>query len=711
MSFETGYASNEFDLQQKLNAFILSIDGWTKISQPDVFDSVYFSAGTESINDIYIRTVAGLSEMASQYGGNQKDLGDGYVGFLNFFAYQYFPSDGDGYDGYGEAGKLGPLLYHLLGFDNYKLYSQRIAHASGANSHIDMVSDVVAGDSSGNRVQYYSMPMLYNNAAFDGKKYFYFWTTNSGFYRWDISKEYVDILIQQVEESINYVGLTCYTDPKTRKEYVWYLKDDGDIGNRDDGTRDPISIGKQLQRWSVDAGVLETGFAGPPWPDTGNRESLGGDIIWDGHDHLYAFRGTDGSGTTNDWAKYRISTDTWTLLVDLPTTQNSAEGMTWLDQRVSGFDYHRIYWVSNQTDTIYYINIDGDTGDPVGSWTSAGSTPAAPGAYGSQVVHNNVNRWFYSRGSSNRDLYYADIDEGTLSWTLESSTYFPNSSSRNNTLAYVDGYAARVRTSLYERTQYWFIGDADRIIVVSKDGNRYSFCYMGAINPYSSTALHAVTTAPVYAGLNVEIPLSIVKGEFEVGQKVSIADATETSSGAGEITGEVENITRKFKPMEVMTTTNVVPGVSITVSQLKNSYPIGSRIAFDPQPVGITLNGIDKIQMLNTINTVNESGGWDMAENLAKLDTVSSAVVDASGNDARRNSYALWPIIILNTGNEAAFSGEELRGSLLGVFAVSSSGSIATGDTIIVGTNTYMVFEVDTSRSYLYVFGPVATTE
>lgn len=708
VSFETGYAANEFDLQQKLNAFILSIDGWTKISQPDVFDSVYFSSGTDGFNDIYIRTVAGLSENPADYSKNQKDFGDGYVGFLNFFAYQYFPPDGDGYDGYGEAGKLGPLLYYLLGWNSYAVYTQRIAHASGSNSKWDWVQAIV-NEGDGTWVEFYNMPMFSNNAAFDGRKYFYFWTSNSGFYRWDISTEHVDILIQSIEETINFIGLACYTDPKTRKEYVWYMKDDSFVDERDDGTRDPIGRSKQLYRWNVDAGVLEGGFTGPDWPDTGDRESVNGSLIWDGHKHLYAFRGSD----EPNWAKYHIESDTWTNLVDMPSNHYTAEGMTWLDKRVSGFDYHRIYWVSGVADTVYYINIDEDSGNPVGSWTSAGSTPTAPGQYGSQMIHNGRDRWFYNPAGTNRSMYYADIDDGTLSWNLISSTYFPTTSSRNNTMAYIDGYAARVRTSLYDRTQYWFIGDIDRIIVISKDQDldKYSFCYMGAINPYSSLTPHAITTAPIYAGTSVEIPIDLRKGEFEVGKEYSIADATAVTPGAGEIIGEIENIARKYKPAETFTTTNVIPGVSITVSSLQNNYPTGARITFDPQPVGITLNGIDKIQMLNTVNTVSESGGWDMAENLAKLGSVDSTIIDASANDARRNTYALWPVIILNTLNEAAYSGSELRGSLIGVFATSNSGTLTTGDTIIIGTNIYMIFDVETSQDFLYVFGPVASTE
>lgn len=706
MAYETGYAANEFELQEKLNAFILSIDGWTKISQPGDFESVYFSSGEDNYKDIYLKTIAGLTENPAYYGGNQRDFGDGYVGFLNFFVYQYYPEGGDGYDGYGEAGKLGPFLYQLRGYNDYDIMMQRISTASAAIRNKWNRLGRTYTRSNGEVADFYEFAFYPTDATFDGKRYFYFWSSDypGTFFRWDLAGEFVETLIKGVHISDNFVGLVYYIDPQTRKEYVWYCKDDAVAGDRDDGTQDPYDRSNQLKRWNVEDGVLEFGFSGPPWPDTGDRESYAASIIWDGHNHLYLMRGSG----ENDWAKYHIPTDTWTLLVDLPVNHADSDSMIWLDKKTSGFNYHRIYWSSDTANTIYYVNIDENSGMPVGSWTSAGATPESA-SRSNCIFHNHTNRWYWHRGEDSDSLWYAPMDSGSLSWTLLDADY-AYTPDRNFTFAYVDGYASRVRTSLFDRTQYWFFGNADRITVVTKADDQYTYCYMGAIEPYTLTMPHAITTAPVYAGANVEIPIQVLKGEFENNQRLFISDITDYG-GAGSIIGEVENISRKFKPTEMITTTHVTPDTDITVSELKNNYPAGSRIAFDPQPVGITLGGLDKIQMLNSINTVDSAGSYDMAENIANLDTVRDTIINASAGDDRRGAYGLWPILVLNDGVMAAYSGEELRGSLVGIFAISSQGDISPGDTISAGTNTYVVLDVPTSKDFYYVFGPLEDEE
>jgi len=51
--------------------------------------------------------------------------------------------------------------------------------------------------------------------------------------------------------------------------------------------------------------------------------------------------------------------------------------------------------------------------------------------------------------------------------------------------------------------------------------------------------------------------------------------------------------------------------------------------------------------------------------------------------------------------------GKDIRGRLIGVFAVSASGSIKSGDTVTVGANTFLVIEPKTQKPYFYAVGPV----
>lgn len=713
MAFETGYAANEFELQQKLNAFIMSIDGWTKVSQISPCDAVYFSSGTDGFKDIYIRAVAGQTEDPIPFGGSQKDFGDGYVGYLNFFAYQYFPEDGDAYDGYGQAGQLGPLLYWFCGDDEYDVYHNRIATDGNYATWkwINYAGRKYPPGEDTDWWYYYAGALAHCNATFDGRRYWYYWAIGGGggsaFFRFDLTREATDILINMVEGNKYFCGLAYWVDPDTRQEYIWYYKNDQTGAyNLDDGSADPVNTAAQLMRWDISAGVGQYGFSGPVWPDTGDRHADYGDLIWDGHNHLYVFRGTN----KPHWAKYHIPSDTWTNLIDLPVNSYNKDSMCWLDKKISGFDYHRIYWPSYNNNRIYYINIDENNGMPVGGWSYI-NPPTTYVYQNSKLFHNRRNRFFFYPGydaTHGRELWYGDITAGTPSWVLNksSSTYMPTDGTfSNSTFAYVDGYMSRVRTSLYDRTQYWFMGNKDRILVLTKADGIYSYCYMGTFSPYASTVPHALTTTDIYAGNNVEVSVNVLKGEFEVGQRMFIADVTDR--GGGEYTGQLENITRLFKPMEMFEIAAVDPGVSITISSLKNNYPAGSRIAFDPQPVGISLEGLDRIQLLNHINTHSPIGSIDMGENIAKLQTVKDAIVNASGGDERRGTYALWPVNIINGGTDAASSGTEARGGLIGVFAVSSTGDLSSEDIITVGTNQYMVFEVASAATFLYAFGPI----
>ena len=94
MGFETGIAGNEFQLHEKLYDFVIR-SGWTLHSQIDTFDNVYYSSGSDGYQDIFVRTRGNITEKSTvNIGGIQRDFGDGYTGYMNMFAYQYFPEAG-----------------------------------------------------------------------------------------------------------------------------------------------------------------------------------------------------------------------------------------------------------------------------------------------------------------------------------------------------------------------------------------------------------------------------------------------------------------------------------------------------------------------------------------------------------------------------------------------------------------------------------------
>ena len=741
MAYSTGYAANEFDLQEKLNAFILSIDGWRKISQPSKFESVYYSAGEDGYKDIYIKTIAGMREFPYYYHLNQRDFGDGYVGYMNVFAYQYYPEGGDGYDGYGEAGRLGPFLYMTTNrSNNNAIYSQRIASQSPSNRKWDYINYLFTlPDGEAFHSNYSPSVDADLPHMFDGKRYIYFMSYgHTGFFRFDMSIERTRILDTWWEWrniSGNWGGINLYLDPNTRKEYAYLMN--SMYGNNSDITypcATPISA--NVTRYDLSSLLLETGFSGTVWRNvsggsTYDITSMFGAQVWDGHNYIYKSRGSTQSGYFGDWMKYDVKNDTWadfstTHPIPQVETSNTPSNLVWLDKATSEFTHHRLYYMngSSGSSTIYYINIDENSGNPVGAWTSAGSSPGTE-AY-KHLFHNHKNRWYVTQRTTTSDpeigqqaisLYYAPMASGTLSWTLESQKYGPSLGTWQYAynIFYSNSAVSRVKAHLNRPTHYWFFGTKDHINIVTYAGgdaeettNDYSFCYAGAVDPFSNTTPLAKATATVYPGSNVEIPIRRYKGEFYVGQKITIANVVD-GYGAGQIiTNSVENISRKFMNCEIFVISAVNPGVSITATTLRNTYVAGAKIAYDPQPVGITLNGLDRIQMLNSVNTIDDSGSFDMAENICALSSVKAELINASGNDARFGGYLLWPVVVGHFGNDASFSGLEARGMLRGIFNVSGTAGLKDRDTIVVGKNTYVVLSVETGQTYKYVFGPIS---
>lgn len=736
MAYETGYAANEFDLQEKLNAFILSIGGWRKISQPSKFESVYYSAGEDGYKDIYVKTIAGMREFPYYYHLNQRDFGDGYVGYMNMFAYQYYPTNGDGYDGYGEAGRLGPFLYMLAANSN-SMYSQRISSQSSSNRKWDYINGTFTLPDGEVFHSNYGPSVDANfSTRFDGKRYVYFMSTgSSGFFRFDLSIERCRILDtwwEWINGNGNWGSANLYMDPVTRREYMFIMNTM--YGSYSSVTYPNVAVlSTNVTRYDLGDLLLETGFSGTLWRNVSGGSTYDfvsklGDQVWDGHNYIYKTRGWSDSGAKGDWMKYDIKNDTWTdfsvsyPIPQIETSSTYLSNLIWLDKATSGLANHRLYYTngSGGSTNIYYIDINENTGNPAGAWTSAGAAPGT-GNY-KKLFHNQKNRWFFtnrkeSSGYDTLEFYYAPMSSGTLSWTTESTSYGPSTGSTltNYGIFYSNNSASRVKVHLNRPTHYWFFGSKDHITVVTYAGgdlaestNDYSFCYAGALDPFSSTTPLATVTSTVYPGSSVVIPIRKYKGEFYVGQKITIANVVDGYGAGQTVTNSLENIPRKFMNCETFIVAAVNPGVSITATTLNGTYVPGAKISYDPQPVGITLNGLDRIQMLNSVNSINTLGSFDMAENICTLSSVRAELINSSGNDSRFGGYVLWPAIAGHFGNDSSFSGSEARGMLRGVFFVSGTAGLKDRDTIVAGNNTYIVLSVETGQTYKYIFGPIS---
>lgn len=728
MAFQTGFAANECELHEIIHAFLIDT-GWTLRAEIGPFDRVYYSQGEDGYNDIYIRCRAQLAQpwrSSENVGGRQFDIKDGYSGYVNFFAYQYFPETNDGYDGYGEAGLFGPRFYWFRGDsgggDDEVYYQHAFSQDSGnrkwkfIGSHVD---DLPRDKTS---------PLANGRGAFDGTRYFY--SLANTFFRFNQFDVHNDTCVHITESGPNSqnppANLVWVYDKETRKAYMYYVVE-GRSGRGHGTAMDTGAIAGDMARIDLETGVMHMGFNGPTevWDLDGsnNYQMEGSHMTWDGGNYMYCVRNE--LNNRREVARYSFITNHWSRLPDLPADSDRHIPMIFVHKTLTNASYNRLYIpVSNSGWKLYYIDLDDNSGEAIGSWTSAGDLPVNFFSLSGLLCTNGMNRMYMAPGGGNDDLYYAKLTDGTLTWNLESN-YFPETVLDEGDFWYVDGYASRVRTTMYGNTKYWLVGSKDHLIVVTRpvpygrntfmdsEGTstelhnieyKYDYCYVGGIDPYTSTSTNAKTTSDVFAGSSVVIPIQLFKGEFSVGQKMFICNATGKDPLV--VSNDVEGSTKKFMAMEQFEITNVIPGVSITADSLNNNYPSGSRLAFDPQPVGITFNGMDKIQMLNHINTTNDAGSTDMSESIASLESASDEIVNASGADERRGSYSLWPVSIVNEGIEAAYSGSEVRGKLIGIFAVSSN-NISNEDVVTIGQNTYAVFNFDTSKGYYFAVGPI----
>jgi len=425
MTYQTGSATSSFDLFEQLDTFVQSLPGWQLWADIAEFDKVYFSSGEDGYNDIYIRIKAAADEPFI-YGLDQKPLtADGDTGFVNFFAYNYYPQGGDGYAGYGEIGILGPRFYHFslnrlgsIGGTTKEPTVSRAAYTNilsqkpgGGFKGVGESELVPGGGTSGygyspstlERKRWTNLSRVGNGVikrfqgsdamGFDGRRYFYTSTTGfGGIKRYSISRfgggnegiagqgQGVGIFHNDLD-TITSDAQSAYivtADPQTRHDILYFMGFDADWKSID-----------------LDTGTISD-LTDPSYSDTSTSKTM---MAWDGNDKVYHLKGS----TSTEWAIYSISADLWTIVgTALPANVKNTDDaqLVFVPHYISGAANNRLYHISG--DNLYYINLDNDNGFRLGGsavWTNAGSilgglvNTSNPGArlwinkYGRMFIH------------------------------------------------------------------------------------------------------------------------------------------------------------------------------------------------------------------------------------------------------------------------------------------------------------------------------------
>jgi hypothetical protein len=237
--------------------------------------------------------------------------------------------------------------------------------------------------------------ILYGGQVIEGPSGFLYATpanNTSTFWRYNIEENtWSDGDASDAPQSF-YYGTSFVFDGE---KYIYVLR-----GNNDDGFMryDTLS-----DTWEL---LPNTDFGAPTTAYT-NNVYVGGDLAFDGEDTIYAEQGN----SYNGFAKYTISTNTWTPLDILPF--NPSYGSQLEFDSNSGALYYLAGW-----STPYLYKYETDTR----VWTKMSDAPG--NFYQDSVMRNVADNMFILRSNSTQNFYKYNIEKN--SWLTPTRGLFGN---------------------------------------------------------------------------------------------------------------------------------------------------------------------------------------------------------------------------------------------------------------------------------------------
>ena len=215
---------------------------------------------------------------------------------------------------------------------------------------------------------------------------------------------------------------------------------------------------------------------------------------------------------------------------------------------------------------------------------------------------------------------------------------------------------------------FWLFADLDHVFVVTKLVSTYYGHYSGLLKRFWSGAV-ALTQAAVTAGSGVVLQVN---------------DATVVTPGQDYVIKDDAGIERvRVSAIDTAVTPN-----TITVETLVRDYASGAKIGEDPQPV---VNSYYNAP--GTFYAVNKFDGWTSASGQqGRCGAAHGGLQGETDPEMRYGTTILFPWIASMSGSAVY---QELRGELIEIFSVGG-GNIASEDSIQIGTDSYLVFNLTT---------------
>lgn len=705
MVYKTGFVNNSHQLTQVIHA-VMRDAGWSLQAalSSDGTDSVFYSSGENGAQDIYIRVAAKQADHVSQ--GDIQFYGeDGYTGFVNFFAYQFFKKGGSSsHDGYNEIGRFGPLLYKFNDDDadlyEYNFGTDAIDDGGTPATVIRRTLREGANSSDG---EFYHV--------FDGHRFMWHTNTNGALAYFDLAREEDSVFASNrtsngfVSSGIAHEHAVVYSRRGPLEPMIWKYRS---------GANGPGWHTFNARTEEVVGDTSPYFYSAPPWGTGGSTGAAACQgMRRDGKKYIYVFRGF----STTSWARYDIDDDDWdSLSPNLPASAHNGLNCILVPKEASGYSQDRIYVSTGNNSTNFYsiaIKNDGlpDTSE---GWKAHASVPFVVGNEDDKMFHLGGRRIFFM-DDGNRNLYFFKLPQEAIAtgeWSQDPAD-IENPWFINNTDDCMIGahyhLCSRVHTTEFGRTQYWVLADKDRVIALTEtketdDFNDQTFCYAGLFETDGYNIGEPLTQDTLPGGSTVFIDDT---SNFKIGSSYRIANVVGIIPDNQERDGDFfdgyakENfagIARRELPHEIVTIQNISSSSLTLTSPVKSWYPAGSKIGEEIQPVGLWVDSMDRIQTLN-MTPGSSSDGYASGTPSAQWSTVQQAQLSQQTRSERVDGTNVWPYLLAHSGINTSKSANvnlteaDSRGRLKGVFR-GSSDVISLKGTIEINGKTYKRFDV-----------------
>jgi len=633
----------------------MDANGWdvhdTLIANNDV---VMTSTGTSGKLKLFIRLTR-----SSSAGNSYLSLADPHKAIDNIIVTGYSYWNASTHTGVGVYGTWGPWVW--------------VTKASSTGDHsVGRVSDTALPNSStrianwdGNNV----CPFFFDSYR---KLYGFTYAANAPLYSIDSAFPQYTAIIQNAAGNVNENHPCWVFDKTTEKEYFYCLAT-GTVAN-------------SWKRYDVEANTFTT-LTQPPWATT---NLSGGACCWDGADTIYAIAG---EGTTG-FAKYTISTNSWTSLTVAPanraatfhnTNGVSTEGLSqlvYLPAAATGdTSDHILCFLAASGNLISRYRVTSN------AWNNASalSFTNCPFTIDSTntIVYDGRNKLYLIHFDTTGIVYVTTTTDAgfltaTPTWTslgtVSALTEGGNSGGLYNQ------YVSKLRSSadVALTVKYWFLGDADGVAAVTKVNDQYHWIYIGkylSVNAEPSGI--AALGAPTAAGLGVTFTVDTTEG-----------------LGVDDYVLVWEHTTGTSERLKIQT----IPGPTSFTANANFAHNAGATISADPAQVLVTGDSAHAVAPVSAYGyrTAYDADSYYLFPALSGLggtDELSSLLADT-----KRGNIITAPYYIINPEVDGTFTNyetptRELVGTLPLVYYSRQATGVNPEDTVVIRGKTYILFK------------------